>query len=383
MVATTRGPGRLNNRRLGGLLARGPRLLLLALFALVGLVTPGAAVDGTATPAPSVSPCTDAGACTEWVTLGSGGARALLYRTFPLTMRNTGVRGALIMVHGIERNADHYFATATSAAFLASALDDTVVIAPAFHSSGGRCKDELQPAEINWTCNNWASGGAATSDPGVTSYDFLDEILKKLSDKSVFPNLTHIVVAGHSGGGRFVSRYEMANQVHDMLGTTISYVSANPSSYAWPDVTRILPVDDGAPDSAATAWKTTKPHTRFSYGPFDANVAPKYNEWPYGFANREGYAARIGDEQLKKQLVSRPITFLLGQVDTLPLGGFDASPPAMAQGATRRVRGEAYVKFVDEHLGGAAKIMIVPECGHNDRCMFTTDSVLPVIFPGR
>jgi hypothetical protein len=87
------------------------------------------------------------------------------------------------------------------------------------------------------------------------------------------------------------------------------------------------------------------------------------------------------DEQLKKQLVSRPTTYLLSQVDTLPLGGFDGSPAAMAQGATRRARGEAYVKYINEHLGASAKMMIVPECGHNDRCVYTTDTVLPVIFP--
>jgi len=23
----------------------------------------------------------------------------------------------------------------------------------------------------------------------------------------------------------------------------------------------------------------------------------------------------------------------------------------------------------------------VPECGHNDRCVYTTDAVLPIIFP--
>jgi hypothetical protein len=41
------------------------------------------------------------------------------------------------------------------------------------------------------------------------------------------------------------------------------------------------------------------------------------------------------------------------------------------------------VKYLNEHLGGTAKVLIVPECGHNDRCVFTTDSVLPVIFPPR
>lgn len=43
--------------------------------------------------------------------------------------------------------------------------------------------------------------------------------------------------------------------------------------------------------------------------------------------------------QLVKQLVARPVTYLLGQVDVLPLGGFDSSPNAMAQGPTRRARG--------------------------------------------
>ena len=53
----------------------------------------------------------------------------------------------------------------------------------------------------------------------------------------------------------------------------------------------------------------------------------------------------------------------------------------MAQGATRRARGEAYVKYVNEKLGAKHAVQIVPECGHNDRCVYTTDAVLPVIFP--
>jgi hypothetical protein len=87
------------------------------------------------------------------------------------------------------------------------------------------------------------------------------------------------------------------------------------------------------------------------------------------------------DDQLRKQLASRTTTYLLSQVDTLPLGGFDGSPNALAQGATRRARGEAFVKYVNEHLGAKASVLIVPECGHNDRCVYTTDVVLPIIFP--
>ena len=86
-------------------------------------------------------------------------------------------------------------------------------------------------------------------------------------------------------------------------------------------------------------------------------------------------------EQLRRQLVARPTTYLLGQVDVLPLGGFDGSPNAMAQGPTRRARGEAFFKYVTETMGASHKAIIVSECGHNARCVFTTDNVLPVIFP--
>ena len=110
--------------------------------------------------------------------------------------------------------------------------------------------------------------------------------------------------------------------------------------------------------------------------------APGYNTWPFGLENRtSGYTVGIEDEQLKKQLVSRPTTFLLSQVDTLPLGGFDSSCSAMAQGPTRRARGEAFVKYINETLGAKHPAMIVPECGHNDRCVYTTDGGAAGDFP--
>jgi hypothetical protein len=175
----------------------------------------------------------------------------------------------------------------------------------------------------------------------------------------------------------------MANRVHDTLGVPVSYVVANPSSYAWPDAMRVTPIDDAVPESAKDGWNQTAPHTKFSYARFEGTAScAGYNTWPFGLEKRtSGYTAPISDDQLKKQLVSRPTTFLFGQVDTLPLGGFDSSCGAMAQGPTRRARGEAYVKYVNETLGAKHPMIIVSECGHNDRCVYTTDNVLPVIFP--
>jgi hypothetical protein len=319
--------------------------------------------------------CTGTKDCTEWITYGSGPARSLIYRTYPLNTRNEAIKRAFIMVHGAGRDADNYFRTAVAAAFLGGALEDTMVISPRFGSNsgagrgagGGGCADPLAPNEVNWPCggDSWRSGGVSTNNKELNSYDFADELLRKLARKEVFPNLTAIVVAGHSAGGQFVTRYEMANKVHDSLGVKITYVVANPSSYAYLDATR--PAADG------------KSVGRFG----DSRNCTTYNMWPYGLDSRgNGYASRIPDDVLMKQLAARPTTYLLGELDTLPLAGFDSSCPAMAQGPTRLARGQAFVNYVNTKYGAANhKSVVVPLCGHNARCMFTADPVLPIIFP--
>jgi len=334
-------------------------------------------------PAAPVAPCTTATtACERWVTLGGGPGRSMVYATYALDQPNPAVTRALVMVHGAGRNADHYFETATAAAFLAGGLGNSLVVAPRFIAA----PDTARQNEVLWGGgrNNWRSGGPSASHPTLTSFDFLDELLRKLADRKNFPNLTRIVVAGHSAGGQVVTRYEMANKVHAALGVTITYVVANPSSYAWPSAARPLPEGDADPADAykeALGADGEKVHTKFRYGPFDSTKAPGYNQWPAGLVDLAGYTAGMSADQLRKQLAERPTTYLLGQVDVLPLGGFDSSPSAMAQGPTRRARGEAFFKYVTDSLGAKHNAIIVPECGHNDRCIFTTAVVLPVIFP--
>jgi pimeloyl-ACP methyl ester carboxylesterase len=259
------------------------------------------------------------------------------------------------MVHGTGRDAHNYFRTALAAAFLAGALDDTVVVAPRFASSdGGGCRDMLAPNEVNWPCNgnSWRSGGIA-GDGLLTSFELVDEILRRLARKELFPNLRTVVVAGHSAGGQFTTRYEMANRVHDTLGIDISYVVANPSSYTYLDDSR----------------------------PIAARNCVAYDKWPYGLQGRTGYAAAISDAQLKRQLAGRRTTYLMGELDVLPNAGFDGSCAAMAQGPTRLARGQAFGAYVNERFGAHHTITVVPLCGHNARCMFTAETALPLLFP--
>lgn len=354
-----------------------------------GLLLAAAAV----LPAPCTSATLD---CTEWIKPAGQLSRVLVYRTHPFETRNENITRVFVFVHGILRDADNHFRTALAAAFLPDGLDDTMIVAPRFASNSsapgnevGNCRDALAADEANWICDaqrpdTWRSGGVAVTGGKLSSFDFMDEILRRLARKEVFPNLKTIVVAGHAAGGQFVIRYEMLNQVHDKLGIPISYVVANPSSYAYVDSLRptasAFPATISATAPGAPASGSAGPSPAFlSYA--DAKNCTGYDIWPYGLKARPGYSSMLSDDQISEQLVARPVTYLLGEADVLPLGVFDTSCPAMAQGATRLGRGLAFHKYVNENLHAHHGMIVVPFCSHSQRCMFTSDVALPLIFP--
>ena len=130
----------------------------------------------TLSPTAAVAPCTTATeACVAWILHGKGPARTMVYSNYKLTERNDNIRRALIMVHGTNRNADHYFSTAVAAAFLAGALEDTIVVAPHLIIN----TDPKQTDEVVWPGggDSWRSGGMSPSHPELSSFDVADELL--------------------------------------------------------------------------------------------------------------------------------------------------------------------------------------------------------------
>lgn len=337
----------------------------------------------------STEPCIEAGPkCEQWIKLGTGAARTKVYASWSLTQKNERLRRAFIYVHGQGRDADNYFRHALAAAFLAGALQDTLIISPRLASHDGKsCRDKLADNEVNWICGgagSWRSGGTGTEDKSVTSFDVGDTLLKLLADKQVFPNLTHVVLGGHSAGGQYATRYAMANQVHEKLGLDVHYVVSNPSSYTYLDSVR--PTVAAYPAQyahAAPGYQAPLPETMPA--PFaayaSAPACPGYDDFPYGATKRVGYAAKQDDAVLKRQLASRPVTYLLGEIDILPLYGFDSSCAAMAQGPTRLARGLAYARYANEKLGAKHNTVVVPACGHSARCMATAEASLKILFP--
>jgi pimeloyl-ACP methyl ester carboxylesterase len=345
------------------------------------------------------APCTTpTPACVQWIQPQPQGSRLLAYSSYPLDGRNESVTRAFILLHGTSRDAGDHFQTALAAAFLADALNNTVIIAPRFAASsgdtgngGGSCRDALAQGEADWSCevqrpNSWRSGGGELGGKGLTSYDYIDELLRLLSRREIFPNLRAIVFAGHSAGAQFVIRYQMSNRIHEKLGIPVSYLVANSSAYPYLD--QLRPTASAQPRNIASAAPGYNPPPASDppapFAPFgDARNCTAFDEWPYGLRNRVGYSSRIEDAQLKNQIVARPVTFLLGGYDILPLAGFDGSCPAMAQGPTRLARGLAFSRYLHEQYQGQPSVVVVPLCGHNARCMFTSSNVLPLLFPNR
>lgn len=333
--------------------------------------------------------------CSEWISPSGQPSRVLVYRTFPLETKNENVRRAFVFVHGINRDADNHFRTALAAAFLDKALDDTLIVAPRFASrsgiqgnQAGNCGDTLAPDEANWICeahrpDTWRSGGNAIGGSKPSSFDFMDEILRRLADRNLFPNLKTIVVAGHSAGGQFVVRYAMLNRVHDSLGIPIRYLVANPSSYAYVD--KLRPTPNAFTSVPVAVQLTPQPLTPTSDPAFvvysDPYNCEGYDTWPYGLEGRTGYGSSLTREQVRSQLVNRPVRYLLGEADVLPLGVFDTSCAAMAQGPTRLARGLAFHKYATEVLHADHHVVIVPFCSHSQRCIFTSDAALRLMFP--
>ncbi|MBK5292107.1 MAG: hypothetical protein JJE04_10575 [Acidobacteriia bacterium] len=324
-------------------------------------------------PLSAATPCATATpGCTEKVPLGGRGRYSLIYRNHPLDTPNPGLKHALIVIHGVGRNADWYFASGMAGAFLAGAVEDTMVIAPRFASgTGGGCRDVLLNGEISWPCSGWTGGEAAPDLPGVFSYALIDTLVRHLGDRKRFPAIEQIVIVGHSAGGQFMHRYLAVTGIIKEVEIPVRFIVANPSSYLYLDAIR----------PAEGVVCTKEEGCKGEFTEFKGASCGNFDLWKYGMVKRTGYAAKVADEDLRSNMIGRDVTYLLGEWDNLPGNNLDASCSGMAQGPNRLMRGLNYYNYIRSRHKASHKVVTVPSCGHNARCMFTSDAALPVLFP--
>ncbi|CAE6827790.1 alpha/beta hydrolase [Paraburkholderia haematera] len=296
-----------------------------------------------------------------------GRAEFPLYLSKDWNVAQPQVTRAVIVIHGKLRNADVYFRTAQNARDAAHAdADSTLLIAPQFLATlDTRVHDE--PADLlRWTGDAWMGGEAARAPLPISSYAVLDAIVARLADRKLFPNLRHVVFAGHSGGGQVVQRYAVAARSIAVLtkeGIDVRYVVASPSTYAYFDAQR--------------------PNAQGVAAPFDAAQCAGFNQWKYGMDNRPPYLDDRSPAQLEAIYASRRIDYLVGGADDDPQqSALDRSCAAEAQGPQRVARAEAYYRYIQaRHPEGLKQSFhIVPGVGHDGARMLTSVCALSAMF---
>lgn len=271
------------------------------------------------------------------------------------------IERVVIMLHGRLRNAQTYLRSIERAANQSKERSKTLLIAPQFLDERDIVAHHLPETILRWHQNSWMEGAPAVGPKPVSSFVVLDHILKRLSDSKLFPNLKEIVIAGHSGGAQVVQRYAMIGGKEDALlhreGVKLRYVIANPSSYAYFDAQRPLPVS--------------------------AQTCPGFDEWKYGLNKMPFYSGKETPAEIEKAYVKRDVTYLLGELDTdRNHPALDKTCAAEAQGESRLQRGQNYFEYLEKrHSEGMNQHLVtVPNVGHSGDGIFTSPEGQAVLF---
>jgi pimeloyl-ACP methyl ester carboxylesterase len=278
-----------------------------------------------------------------------------------LSTSQPGITRAIIVFHGLHRNSGGYLHDVEEARTKAGAAgQNTLLIAPQFLNDEDAHAYKIPSDVLRWRGSQWEGGGDATGPAPISSYDCIDALLGRLSDRSLFPKLKEIILAGHSGGGQVVQRYAVTGHriaAVEAAGISVRYVVANPSSYLY--------------------FNDVRPVTVATFG------CRGFNEWKYGLEDTPRYVDPASVPALEAAYIARRVTYLLGTRDDDPNGpDIDKNCAAEAQGPTRLRRGVSYFKYLQSrHITGLQhRVMLVPGVSHNARAMFTSDCGIDALF---
>lgn len=278
------------------------------------------------------------------------------------------VTRAVIVFHGKSRDVDAYYRSITLAAGRvgSDANKTSILIAPQFLNPDDAKMHHLPDSVLRWDQGTWESGADSVGALAVSSFEVIDCIIGHLADRKLFPNLTTIVLAGHSGGGQAIQRYAIVGRAEEIARPNIHlrYVVANAGSYMY--FTRERPNFDG------NAIK---------------NTCPAFDEWRYGPRHiSDKYvqeSAARGWQVLEDEFASKDVVYLLGTSDTdAHEKDLDVSCAAELQGPNRLLRGKAYFTWMRQRhlMGWNQQLWLVPEVAHSGPKMFTSNCGVTSLF---
>jgi pimeloyl-ACP methyl ester carboxylesterase len=193
--------------------------------------------------------------------------------------------------------------------------------------------------------DDWRGGGDA-SNGSFSSYDVIDLIFSRLGDKSSYPNLRRVVLAGFSAGGQFVSRYAAVGKGEVRAGVEMAYVAMSPSSW--------LRLDPSAP-------------------------------WHYGLDGRTRYSKGVSNDQVSTNLSARTVVYACGSADVSVHGALDKTPPAMAQGINRYDRFLHQMSHIEAFPAWRAKAIfhVFGGMAHDWRGAYSRREIVEFVLHGR
>lgn len=263
---------------------------------------------------------------------------------------------AIIIFHGVNRNAADYFKSADEAVNSAGkAGRGAIVLAPQFLIEEDATAFHLESAILRWRNSQWEGGADASAPAPISSFDAIDAVLAQLADRSHFPNLQQVVLAGHSAGGQIVQRYAVVGRGEAALtkvGVRVRYVVANPSSYVY--------------------FSDDRPISTSSFAQYDGSCK-SFNHWKYGTVEPPSYLGQNSFADMEESYIRRDVIYLLGTGDTDPHHpDLDTSCEGEAEGPNRFVRGTAYFAYLKgRHPDSfSQRLWQVPRVAHDERGMF-------------
>ena len=239
--------------------------------------------------------------------------------------------------------------------------DEVLIMGPCWMNSDDHTAGAIQAGELYWHGSQWQSGMASRGpgDTSISSYDVMDSFLDTLFDKTQFPALNTVVMAGHSMGAQMVQRYAVVKQPADYDGNVTFWIG-NPGSYVW--------------------LTNTRPNQN------NASCASDFDDWAYGLdgsglPNYVRDRVRNNKQQVVSTFQSRNVHYNYGLLDN---GQGDTACAASYQGANHLERGCHFVESVASLAGGSLPktqtANFMPNVSHQDYSMLSYNISLYRLF---
>lgn len=259
-------------------------------------------------------------------------------------MDQNQTKHAIIVIHGSLRDADNYWSVMNATIMAQIQANNphvdrhAIIAAPLFYSTKLN-SGEYTGSQLAWDdINVWQAGEPSNHPEGadISSFEVIEKLVDHFSDKSLFPQMQNITVAGHSGGAQVSGR--LAAVMSQMPDVHVRFLVADPSSNVY--YTRDRPVTDPSI--------------------VDIDHCDLYNTWRYGFDDFDikPYAGQEPQVYFRNY-ASRDVVNLAGLFDVENNG--DQVCMALLQGGTQRIqRNLAFWKYINLLAGTGLDVSSYP-----------------------